>query len=302
MIRRLVTLSRTMIIAGRLPLRFWHEALKYATWVHNRVPSRAHNGKSPFEIRYGLQPDTSMAHQFGARCWVHKLPNEIGRGNKFTQRAFGSPNERAVFVGVSTDATGQKGYRVYIDKKGIQFVVRKSVTFDEGKTWINMGIVFRTGPMLLEGYTDANWGGDKGHKSTSGACFSLNGGAISWLSKRQIPVAVISAESEYYAASLAVQEAKWLRALLSELGVTAPGPTNIAEDNNACIQMTKNPVNHSRCKHIPIRYHFTREAVENGEVRLVPVASNDNVADFLTKVLPKPKFQKFRDFAMGNTR
>ena len=150
MIRRLVTLSRTMIIAGRLPLRFWHEALEYATWVHNRVPSRAHNSKSPFEIRYGSKPDTSMAHQFGARCWVHKLPNEIGRGNKFAQRAFGSPNERAVFVGVSTDATGQKGYRVYIDKKGIQFVVRKSVTFDEGKTWNKHGIKARPGELRYD--------------------------------------------------------------------------------------------------------------------------------------------------------
>ena len=66
--------------------------------------------------------------------------------------------------------------------------------------------------------------------------------------------------------------------------------------------MAKNPVNHSRCKHIPIRYHFTRQAVEDGEVVLVPVASKDNVADFLTKALPKSLFQTFRDFAMGATK
>jgi len=170
------------------------------------------------------------------------------------------------------------------------------------KATIDKGIIFNAGPMSLEGYTDSNWGGDEKRKSTSGACFSINGGAVSWLSKRQIPTAISSAEAEYYAASLAVQEAKWLRALLSELGVAVSGPTSIAEDNNACIQMAKNPVNHSRCKHIPIRYHFTRQAVEDGEVVLVPVASSDNVADFLTKALPKSLFQKFRDFAMGATK
>ena len=170
------------------------------------------------------------------------------------------------------------------------------------KSTIDKGIIFRATPMLFEGYTDSNCGGDKKPKSTSRACFSLNGGAVSWLSKRQIPTAISSAEAEYYAASLAVQEAKWLRALLSELGVAVSGPTNIAEDNNACILMAKNPVNHFRCKHIPMRYLFTRQAVEGGEVVLFPVASNDNIADFLTKALPRGQFQKFRDFAMGATR
>ena len=150
MIRRLVTLARTMVIAGRIPLRFWHEALEYACWVHNRVPSAAHNNKSPFEIRYCSKPDTSMARPFGARCWVHKLPNEIGRGNKFVQRAYGPPNERAAFLGISEDATGQKGYRVYIDKKGVQFIVRKSVTFDEGKTWNKHGLKARPGELRFE--------------------------------------------------------------------------------------------------------------------------------------------------------
>ena len=66
--------------------------------------------------------------------------------------------------------------------------------------------------------------------------------------------------------------------------------------------MAKNPVNHSRCKHIPIRYHFTRQAVEEGEVVLVPVASKDNVADFLTKALPKSLFQKKSRFRNGSNQ
>ncbi len=69
----------------------------------------------------------------------------------------------------------------------------------------------------LIGYSDADWGGDiNDRKSTSGYIFKLNGGAVSWRSKKQSGVALSTAEAEYVALSAAAQEAMWLKQLMSE--------------------------------------------------------------------------------------
>ena len=62
--------------------------------------------------------------------------------------------------------------------------------------------------------------------------------------------------------------------------------------------MTKNPVYHSRTRHIAINYHFIREAIEEGEVELNFCRSEEQIADILTKALPKEKFQSLRE-ALG---
>ncbi|GLJ52115.1 hypothetical protein SUGI_1108460 [Cryptomeria japonica] len=72
----------------------------------------------------------------------------------------------------------------------------------------------------LMGYTDADWAGSTTDKrSTSGCCFSLGLGVVSWFSRKQKSVALSSAESEYIAASMATCEAIWLRKLLVALFV-----------------------------------------------------------------------------------
>jgi hypothetical protein len=121
----------------------------------------------------------------------------------------------------------------------------------------------------LYGYSDANWAGDSDdRKSTSGHVFLFAGGAVSWFAKKQPVVALSTAEAEYTALSFAVQEAVWLRRLLKDLGIEQQNPTVIKEDNQGCIAMIKNPVSHTRTKHIDIKYHFNREAYQNGIVTL----------------------------------
>ena len=74
--------------------------------------------------------------------------------------------------------------------------------------------------VILEGYSDSDWAGDKDNrKSTSGFIFILNGGPISWCSKRQPTVALSSTEAKYIALNLAAKEATWMRLLLIELGL-----------------------------------------------------------------------------------
>lgn len=153
----------------------------------------------------------------------------------------------------------------------------------------------------IHGYSDADWGGDKDtRRSTTGYVFMLGTGVVSWGSKLQQTVALSSAESEYMAACAAVQEAIHLRQLMGDLGYKQDGATVIYEDNQGCIALSANPVFHKRTKHIDIRYHFIRERVASGEVELRYIPTEEQLADLLTKALPKPRTITLRDQVMGH--
>lgn len=85
--------------------------------------------------------------------------------------------------------------------------------------------------------------------------FLLNGGAVSWLSKKQPVVVLSTSEAEYIALSSAAQEAIWLHRLLNDFRNTHNRVT-IMEDNQGALALLKNPVFYSRTKHINIHYHF----------------------------------------------
>ena len=91
-----------------------------------------------------------------------------------------------------------------------------------------------------------------------------------------------TAEVEYIAASMACCEAVWLRKLFSELFQHVLDTTVILCDNQSGIRMTENPVFHDRSKHIDIRYHFIRDMVQRGAVRLDHIGTDEQVADILT--------------------
>ena len=154
----------------------------------------------------------------------------------------------------------------------------------------------------LIGYTDADWAGDLDDRhSTTGNIFMMGGGPISWLSKKQAIVALSTSEAEYVALSFATQEIVWLRKLLiTDLKSTSQKPTVLMEDNQGAISIAKNPVVHARTKHIDIRYHYIREAVQNGTINLCFCPSENMIADLLTKPLPRGRFTMLRD-AMGLT-
>ena len=129
----------------------------------------------------------------------------------------------------------------------------------------------------------------------------MAGGAISWLSQKQTTVALSTSEAEYMALGSATQEAIWLRRLLFDLNVNVQDQTEIKVDNQGTIAMSKNPVGYKRTKHIDIRYHFVREAVQDGSIRVTYCPTNDMLADIFTKPLPKTRFEKLRDgLGIGN--
>jgi hypothetical protein len=148
----------------------------------------------------------------------------------------------------------------------------------------------------LLGYSDSDWVGSVANqKSTLGCCFTLGSGMISWISKKQSCVALSTAEAEYVAACATSHEAVWLQKLLTGLFDIAMEATCILCDNQSCIKLSENLVFHDRSKHIEIRYHYIRDMVQKGAVRLQYVATDEQVVDVLTKSLSRMKFEYFRD-------
>ena len=140
----------------------------------------------------------------------------------------------------------------------------------------------------LIGYSDADWAGDLDdrHSTTGGNVFLMAGGAISWMSKKQAIVASSTSEVEYVALSSATQEAVWLRRLLVDLRTAPKESTVLMEDNQGAIAI-------ARTKHIDIRYHYVREALQEGTLDLCYCPTEEMVADLLTnKPLSRGPFEK----------
>ena len=161
------------------------------------------------------------------------------------------------------------------------------------KETINFGIECNPKSIDLVGYSDADWAGDLDtRRSTTGYLFKLGGVPICWKSKRQPTVALSTAEAEYMALSMAVQTAIWIRKLLKDFDIASKEPTVIYEDNQGCIAMAKNPVNHERTKHIDIRFNFVRERVEDKTILVKYLETTEMLADILTKGLPRDQHRK----------
>jgi hypothetical protein len=130
-------------------------------------------------------------------------------------------------------------------------------------------------------------------RAVSGYAFLIDGGAVSWSSKRQEIVSLSTTESEYVAATHASKEALWLRSLISQIFDPITEPTTLFSDNQSAIALTKDHQYHARTKHIDIRFHFIRWIIEEGKLRLVFCPTGDMLADTLTKALPSPKVKHF---------
>ena len=103
------------------------------------------------------------------------------------------------------------------------------------------------------------------------------------------------------AANLASCEAIWLRKMLFGLFGQPLRPSVIYCDNKSCIKLMENPVFHDSSKHISIRFHFIRDYVQKRAVKLEYIPIDEQVADILTKALPRGKHVYFRD-KMGVVR
>ncbi|KAL6287822.1 hypothetical protein ACE6H2_012212 [Prunus campanulata] len=161
---------------------------------------------------------------------------------------------------------------------------------------IDFGIEYVTGKSaLLIGYCDSDWSGsEEDMKSTSGYAFSFGSGAFSWASVKQHSVALSTAEAEYVSAAEATSQAIWLRFVLEDFGEEQAAATTVFCDNTSAIAMARNPVFHQRSKHIKRKFHFIRDAIQEGVIELLYCKGEEQVADIFTKALPKDRFSYLR--------
>jgi hypothetical protein len=146
----------------------------------------------------------------------------------------------------------------------------------------------------LIGYCDADFAGCKvDRKSTSGTCCFLGHSLVSWSSKKQNSVALSTAEAEYVAAGSVCAQILWMQHTLLDYGLNLKN-VPIMCDNTSAICLTKNPVHHSRSKHIDIRHHFIRDHVQNGDVVINHVDTERQLADIFTKPLCEDRFCMIR--------
>ena len=108
-------------------------------------------------------------------------------------------------------------------------------------------------------------------------------------------VALSTMEAEYIAACVAYSEAVWLQKMLSGLFDLQLEATWIYCDNQSCIKLSENPVFHDKSKHIKIKYQYIRDMVEKGVEELHYIATDEQIADVLTKPLSRVKFGYLRD-------
>jgi hypothetical protein len=140
----------------------------------------------------------------------------------------------------------------------------------------------------LEVFSDSDWAGDKDNlRSVSGFSIFLCGVPILWKSRLQKAVSLSSSEAEFYAVSEAAREIRFVYQILTDLDLKVTLPIIVKVDNVGAIFMSENSSATSRTKHIDTRYHYIREFIEEGFLKIVFVRSSENLADFLTKNVSK---------------
>nr|GEV40040.1 copia protein [Tanacetum cinerariifolium] len=128
-------------------------------------------------------------------------------------------------------------------------------------------------------------------KSTSGGIQFLGGDKlVSWSSKKQDCTSMSSTEAEYVSLSTCCTQVLWMRTQLTDYGFHFDKIPMYC-DSKASITISCNPVQHSRTKHIDVRYHFIKEKVEKGIVELFFVGTEYQLADMFTKALPVERFK-----------
>ncbi len=147
--------------------------------------------------------------------------------------------------------------------------------------------------LILEAWIDSSWDEDPNDSRSTHEHLMFMRELISWKSSKQISVALFSTETEYMSQASAAINVMWARGILKEMNIedTVPShqkmenPTIIYADNQKAIKLANNPIFQKRTKHITIKYHYTRDLINKGAIKLKYRPTSEMIADGLTKPL-----------------
>lgn len=159
------------------------------------------------------------------------------------------------------------------------------------KGTMNHGIHITKTNMFIQAFADTDWVGNlDDRRSTTSNVVYLGTNPISWLAKKQPTVAKLSTEAEYGARSFVAAELTWIAHRVRDLKLqNLPTPTPW-QDNQSAITLTSNPVSHQWSKHFDINYRNIKELGLSKALHIYHILIVNQVADILTKGLPKHKF------------
>ncbi|GJX79459.1 hypothetical protein Tco_0327608 [Tanacetum coccineum] len=156
--------------------------------------------------------------------------------------------------------------------------VKRIFRYLKGKPKLGLWYL-RVSSFDLEGYSDSNYAGaNLDRKSTIRGCQFLGRRLISWQCKKQIIVTTSTTEAEYVATANCCRQVLWIQIQMLDYGFNFMN-TKIYIVNESTICIVKNPVFHSKTKHIEIRHHFIRDAYEKKLIQVLKIHTDDNVGD-----------------------
>ncbi|GKB25783.1 retrovirus-related pol polyprotein from transposon TNT 1-94 [Tanacetum coccineum] len=264
--RTLIEVARTMLIYAKASLFLWAEAVATACFDLNLLDrSNARRAQWSIERRFAFESS---------------YPGHI----KFIGYYLSGSTVKLANLGKPVDLTYN------LPTENHLYAVKRIFRYLRGT--VNQGLRYpKDSSIALTTFVDANHAGCQDtRRSTSGSMQFLGDRLVSWSSKRQKSVAISSTEAEYIAMSGCCAQILWMRSQLTDYGL---GFNKIPMycDNKSTIALSCNNVQHSRSKHIDIRFHFIKEHVENGAIELYFVNAVYQLADIFTKALARERIK-----------
>jgi hypothetical protein len=158
----------------------------------------------------------------------------------------------------------------------------------------------RTAAGWFGSFCDASGPNDPDRRSATGYVALLCGAPVDWMARTQKLVSLDLCGAEYVACSESLREAVWCFRLLVEVLACVAPSVELEEsfvlrtDNQPAIKVASDRRVYRGTKHLEVKYHYVRQMVEEGMVRLEYVPTVDNLADILTKPLGRSVFQRLR--------
>ncbi|GJX58290.1 retrovirus-related pol polyprotein from transposon TNT 1-94 [Tanacetum coccineum] len=289
-------MSRAMLNEQLITQKFWCNAVDTSTYIFNRILIRPFLGKTPYKLFKGKKPSLEYFKVFGSKCFILNTKDYLTKFDpKSTEGIFlgYSPNSKTyVILNKETmrveeslnvrfnespppkssplvdddilekpknvkEAIQDKTWTMAMQEELNQFKtndVWSLVPPPDNQTIIGIGV----GTIIYADFDHAGYYVDR--KSTSGVCTFMGCCLTLWFSKKQTALDISTIEAKYVSAGKACQQALWMKQALVDYNIVLDDIPVLC-DNKGAIDQSKNPVLHSRTKHIEIRHHFLRDNV-----------------------------------------